>query len=262
MQKSGVRALSIIDTLSELARQTEAGSGSGELRHLSTPPGLGQGTAAEAAAADNLTASSIDSAPYYHYPLNNPPPPPTGDALPVSSASVRQRRQAPPPPPLPPMTLGPEPPSLQPRSPKVVNIVQPSPPKVRLRSQHASPSPAPLPLTVSPLNKSALEIGPAPTSVAKSPTKTPVTNGNGARGARQRRPLANGGGGAPPSSSRGHTPDWIRDIFLNAKRGIIEKLVRFLRRRRREEAKCFTIVVGISERLSRGTGADADSEPD
>ena len=223
MQKSGVRALSIIDTLSELARQTEAGSGSGELRHLSTPPGLGRGNAAEAAVADNLTASSIDSAPYYHYPLNNPPPPPTGDAPPESSASVRQRRQAPPPPPLPPMTLGPEPPSLQPRSPKVVNIVQPSPPKVRLMSQHASsPSSAALPLTVSPLNKSALEISLAATSGAN----TPVTNGSGARGARQRRPLANGGGGVLSSSSRGHTPDWIRDIFLNAKRGIIEKLVR------------------------------------
>ena len=218
MQKNGVRALSIIDTLSELAQQTEAGRGGDELRHLSTPPGLARGATAEAANVDSLTTTSVESAPYYHYPLNNPPPSP-GDTLPPS---IRQRRQAPPPPPLPQMTVAPEPPSLQPRSPKVVNIVQPSPPKVRLRNQHTRPSAPP---AISPLNKSALEISSTMAGSADSQKKAPeVTNGNGPRGARQRRPFADTGGGAS-SSSRGHTPDWIRDIFLNAKRGIIEKLV-------------------------------------
>ena len=226
MQKSGVRTLSIIDTLSELAQQTEGrGGGDGELRHLSTPPSsLVRGAGgADAANVDHFAMSitSVESAPYYHYPLNNPP---QCDATPQS---IRQRRQAPPPPPLPQMTVAPEPPSLQPRSPKVVNIVQPSPPKVRLRNQQ--PAQSSVPLAVSPLSKSVLEISSTTTSSADSPKKTPVINGNGARGSRQRRPrpFADGGGGAP-SSSRGHTPDWIRDIFLNAKRGIIEKLVRLV----------------------------------
>ena len=227
MQKNGVRALSIIDTLSELAQQTEAGRGGGELRHLSTPPGLVRGATAEAAHVDNLTAATtVEAAPYYHYPLNNPPP---GDA--PRAPSIRQRRPAPPPP-LPQMTVAPEPPSLQPRSPKVVNVVQPSPPKVRLlRSQEAATtrSSVPPPGAVSPLDTSALDISSTTTSSADSPKKAPlVVNWNGAQGAGQRRPRpwADGGGGGASSSSRGHTPDWIRDIFLNAKRGIIEKLVR------------------------------------
>ena len=221
MQKNGVRALSIIDTLSELAQQTEAGRGGGELRHLSTPPGLVRGATAEAAHVDNLTATTVETAPYYHYPLNNPPPP--GDA--PRPPSIRQRRQAPPPP-IPQVTVAPEPPSLQPRSPKVVNVVQPSPPKVRLRSQQATTqSSVPPPAAVSPLDTSALDISSTTTSSADSPKKAPlVVNWNGAQGAGQRRPRprpwADGGGGG------GHTPDWIRDIFLNAKRGIIEKLVR------------------------------------
>ena len=103
-----------------------------------------------------------------------------------------------------------------------------SPPKVRLRREAATES-------VGSLGKSAMETSLSSSGFGQSPQKKKVMNGTRAREQRwPRRPPpmterdggGGGGGGAASSSCRGHTPDWIRDIFLNAKRGIIEKLVR------------------------------------
>ena len=51
-----------------------------------------------------------------------------------------------------------------------------------------------------------------------------ITVNNGTFGVRKKK--KSHGKSKFPSSVRGQTPDWIREIFLYAKRGIIEKLVR------------------------------------
>jgi hypothetical protein len=212
MQKtSGVKTMSIIDTLSELVQQDGGIGGGGvtnvELHHrLITPP-----------------SATPSHGPYYHYPLNTPPRRPPSD-------TPSNRRAAPPPP------------SLQPRSPKVFNIV-PSPPKVRHRSHVTATAVAgsngPLATSstanlASPLVKQAINL-----SAINSPlNQSSASLLNGTKSKQQQvvvTPLSSSsskhlknGGNAVPSSSRGQTPDWIREIFINTKRGIIDKLVRKL----------------------------------
>ncbi len=201
MQKNGVKAISIIDTLSELAQHGQQGD----------------------VVAAPSAVSSPAARPYYHYPLNSPPV--------QTNGHKPERREAPPPP------------SLQPRSPKVVNIV-PSPPKVRHRSHVAATSNGVVgvPLATSSavnlaessllLNNSAASGGGSMNlSAISSPGGRPLVVNGGAKSKQPR----NGPVPVPPplmaavpttsTSSRGQTPDWIRDIFLNAKRGIIDKLV-------------------------------------
>lgn len=187
MQKASVKTLSIIDTLSELVQDEGAAT------QLASP----------------APASTRPRPPYSHQQHRSPVPPGSS------------RGHQPPPPP---------PPQLKPRSPKVNNsqfVPSPSPPQFLVSSPKRSPA------SLSPLNISAIStsnlssVGHAsvPYLNGKSPGPQSLQNSFGAKVKKKKSSNFVGGRQYSAASSRGQTPDWIREIFLHAKRGFTDKLV-------------------------------------
>ncbi|TRY68412.1 hypothetical protein TCAL_04100 [Tigriopus californicus] len=113
-------------------------------------------------------------------------------------------------------------PMLKPRSPKVNVPSAGTPTKTSLSPANpqylnSSPKKSPNPSKEG-FNMSAIS--------HTNGSQFPLKKLNGGFGAKKKKPTINGGGGGGrfPSNSRGQTPDWIRDIFLQAKRGIVDKL--------------------------------------